>query len=426
MKLIKSRVPNFFIPLASLFAFSLVTIIPSVFFYSTFLLSIIAIMVFFARWHLVDKRLLKFFGFFLLPSLVGIFSYPVSMVLEGDVFDYSQLNVLGRIANLGFLLFFILILHSYIKDSKLDAPFRWYWFGAGLLMLTALWQFADIFLNVVDFPFDTRAHLHSTYGREYDFSGRLTGIAREPSYFVMLAIDFVVLSFLFSCGVKRLIIVGVGLALIILSLSPSGYITFVGAFGGAYIFTQLKFFRFKASFKGLCTALSLLFLLPLALVYFFGSGYFDYFYSRIASPEIWESARAYMSYMPFVWASDSNALSFLFGHGIKSYSIIGTYFNLPSGEPVHVTSNSLYVDTFWESGLFGLILIAAFFVFVFISNFKSKHSKAQVFVAFLVLFDLMLSGLFRADFASFRFFILLYLVYVLIYYDLRNVKGFYV
>lgn len=236
MRLIKSRVPNVFISLASLFAFSVVTIIPSGFFYSVFLFAIVAIMVFFTRWHLVDKKLLKFFGFFLLPSLLGLFSYPVSMVLEGDVFDYNQLNVFGRVANLSFLLFFILLLHSYIKDKGLHAPFRWYWLGAGLLMLTALWQFADIFLGVVDFPFETRAHLHSTGGREYGFSNRLTGIASEPSYFVMFVIDFIILSVLFSYGVRKLIVVGVGLFLMILSLSPSGYITFAGAFGGGLIF----------------------------------------------------------------------------------------------------------------------------------------------------------------------------------------------
>ncbi|HLV69834.1 MAG TPA: hypothetical protein VKY34_03945 [Xanthomarina sp.] len=426
MRLIKSQAPNVFISLACLFAFSVVTIIPSGFFYSVFLFAIVAIMVFFTRWHLVDKKLLKFFGFFLLPSLLGLFSYPVSMVLEGDVFDYNQLNVFGRVANLSFLLFFILLLHTYIKDKGFHTPFRWYWLGAGLLMLTALWQFADVFLNVVDFPFETRAHLHSTGGREYGFYNRLTGIAREPSYFVMFAIDFIVLSVLFSYGVRKLIVVGLGLFLIILSLSPSGYITLAGAFGAAYFFTQIKFSRFKVSFKGLFAVLSFLVLLPVVSVHLFSLGYFDYVYNRVASPEMVESARAYMGYMPFVWAWDSNAMSYLFGHGIKSYSIIGTAFNLPSGEPVHVTSNNLYADTFWESGLFGLILIAAFFVFVFFSILNSKHGKAQVFVAFLVLFDLMLSSLFRADFASFRFFILLYLVYILIHYDLRNAKGFYV
>src|SRR5690554_3576596 len=168
-------------------------------------------------------------------------------------------------------------------------------------------------------------------------------------------------------GVRKLIVVGVGLFLIILSLSPSGYITFAGAFGGACFFTQIKFSRFKVSFKGLFAVLSLSVLLPVVSVHLFSLGYFEYFYNRVAGPGAWESARAYMGYMPFVWAWDSSAMSFLFGHGIKSYSIIGTAFNLPSGEPVHVTSNNLYADTFWESGLFGLILIAAFFVFVFFS-----------------------------------------------------------
>src|SRR5699024_12205558 len=138
---------------------------------------ILSVILLFKSWHLVDRKLFIFLGWFLLPSLIGVFSYPVSMILEGNVFNYYQLKIFGRLANLTLLFVFILLLHSYIKTKDLVTPFRWYWLGTGLLMLTALWQFVDVYLNLLSFPFDTRDHVHSTYGVEYSCSKRLNGIS---------------------------------------------------------------------------------------------------------------------------------------------------------------------------------------------------------------------------------------------------------
>src|SRR5699024_6420485 len=233
------------------------------------------------------------------------------------------------------------------------------------LMFTALCQFAYVYLNLLSFPFDTRAHVHSTYGDEYSFSKRLTGIASEPSYFVMLAIDFIILSALLSGMKKRFILLPFGILLMLLSVSPSGYIAFFMASALAYFFSKLKYAKFKFSAKSLFLIFVVIIILATAVFYIMSTPYFEYIYRRITDPRMLKSARAYMNYMPFVWAWDSNSFSFLFGHGIKSYSIIGTAFNVPDGNPVHVTSNNLYVDTFWEAGLLGLVSIISFFSFVF-------------------------------------------------------------
>src|SRR5699024_8096568 len=246
------------------------------------------------------------------------------------------LKIFGRLANLTLLFVFILLLHSYIKTKDLVTPFRWYWLGTGLLMLTALWQFADVYLNLLSFPFDTRAHVHSTYGDEYSFSKRLTGIVSEPSYFFMLAIDFIILSALLSGMKKRFILLPFGILLMLLSVSPSGYIAFFMASALAYFFSKLKYAKFKFSAKSLFLIFVVIIILATAVFYIMSTPYFAYIYRRITDPRMLKSARAYMNYMPFVWAWDSNSFSFLFGHGIKSYSIIGTAFNVPDGNPVHV------------------------------------------------------------------------------------------
>jgi len=422
----KVNIINFPIAMVSLLAFSIVTIIPNYFFYFFMLSTILMMIAFLTNWHQIDKKLFNYFGLFLLPSLIGCFSYPISMILEGEVFDYSQLNILGRLSNLFLLFVLILFLHTYIKDKNISLPFRWYWIGVGLLMITAIWQFTDVFLHLTNFPFETRSNLHSTYGVEYSFAKRLTGIASEPSYFVMLAIDFIILSFLFTRGLKKKILIAIGLLLVFLSLSPSGYLTLFFTLIGAYIFTKLKHLTFKFKWHSVFIFIMISPIVIMFLFYFLNSAYFDYFYNRIADPRMLDSSRAYMSYMPFCWAWESNPVSFLFGHGIKSYSIIGTAFYLPDGSPVHVTSNNLFVDTFWEAGLLGIIVLLVFFIYVISRAFKIKYSKVQSFSTFFVLFNLVFSSIFRADFASFRFFILLYLVFILIHYDLRSIKGFHV
>jgi O-antigen ligase len=140
---------------------------------------------------------------------------------------------------------------------------------------------------------------------------------------------------------------------------------------------------------------------------------FQYIYSRIFEANLDNSGRFYMVVMPYSWSFDGSVFSFLLGHGVKSYSIIGSHYSFLSGEPIHDTSNNIYTDVFWESGLLGLILLLMFFLFVFSCIFKRKIGKQSSFIAFYFLFELMLSGMFRADYASARFFIILYLIYLM-------------
>jgi len=241
----------------------------------------------------------------------------------------------------------------------------------------------------------------------------------------MFSIDFFALSLLLNVGIKRVFYIFFALFLLIMSLSPSGYIVFALAFAGACLFTFLKFTRANSVVTSNHLLVVLAFVVGLAAVGFalLEYGFIDYIFVRIFDPSVFESPRVYMSYMPFVWMWDSNFFSFLFGHGMKSYSIIGTAFSVPSGEPVHATSNNIYVDVFWESGAVGLALLLAFFSYVLFMILKSGYSKYQVFIALFVLFDLMFSGFFRADFASLRYFILIYLSFILTRYNVFPEEG---
>src|SRR5699024_4291587 len=94
----KPSLLTFFIALTAMLAFTVVTIISNVFFYMSFLGVILSVILLFKSWYLVDRKLFIFLGWFLLPSLIGVFSYPVAMILEGNVFNYYQLKIFGRLA----------------------------------------------------------------------------------------------------------------------------------------------------------------------------------------------------------------------------------------------------------------------------------------------------------------------------------------
>jgi len=372
----------------------------------------------------MDAGLTRYFSLFLSCFFIGVFSYPISMGIESR-FDYLDMGVFGRIVNLTLLFFIFISMYAFHKktgQSYFDKflVIRSYYFGVFIVLLIGVWQLLS-FYSSVPFPFETRSHVHSTYGGGYSFLQRLTSIAREPSFFVMLAVDFIGLSLLFYSGFKKTVMVALGLLMVVFSLAPSGFISLFGAVIGAWFFSGLKYFSGRMAFKKL--VLSALAVVSAVAIFFMNEEIFQYIYSRIfdATPD--NSDRFYMVVMPYLWSLDGSLFSLLFGYGVKSYSIIGSYYILPSGEAVHATSNNIYTDIFWESGLIGLVLLLSFFIFVFVSIFKGKIGRNYSFIAFYFLFDLVLSGFFRADYASARFFIILYLIYLIVNNPHRSSVG---
>lgn len=410
------------IALLGVVAFVQVSMFPVLITYAAILLLIVVSLAAAHASYSLDKRLLVFLFFFISPVLISVFSLPIAFALESDTFDYSRLNVIGRIANIILLFTAILFIHKYVKKRKSFLIFKWYWFGIIILLASAAWHAFSIYTPFIDFPFETRSHLHSANNVELTLGNRVTGFAREPSYFIPFVVDFIALTFLFVRNYTlKIVFIGLSSILLLLALSPSGYILIVGAFLGAYVFSRLKFI---ASIKPSTCMYSFLFCIAISAIFFevSNSDFFKYFYLRVSNLELESSDRLYMNVMPFIWSSESSISSFLFGHGIKSYSIIGTEYFLPRGGPIHVTSNNLFVDIFWEAGIIGLSVLLAFFLFVFLKIMNSNFERGQVFLSLFVLFDLFLSSFFRADFASLRFFIMVYILYLLIYYDYKTFK----
>src|SRR5690606_1310535 len=103
------------------------------------------------------------------------------------------------------------------------------------------------------------------------------------------------------------------------------------------------------SFSGLCKLAALFCFFVFFTFFVLGSNnpFFEYIINRVINVDASSSSRLSMLLGPFEWVKDSSLISFVFGHGLKSFAIVGTNYVLPSGEAVHVTSNNMYVDVFW-------------------------------------------------------------------------------
>src|SRR5690554_8216840 len=101
MNIVFKSIATLFYSLVLLASFTQVTIISNAFYYVFLGLSLLfGIVCLVVSKQYISKRLLLFFGFFLLPSLIAIIGLFAGAFYESDLFDYEKLNPLGRVANL--------------------------------------------------------------------------------------------------------------------------------------------------------------------------------------------------------------------------------------------------------------------------------------------------------------------------------------
>src|SRR5690606_16153596 len=108
---------------------------------------------------------------------------------------------------------------------------------------------------------------------------------------------------------------------------------------------------------------------------------------------------------------EHNPFIFLFGHGLKSFQLLSLKY--PTDIIVE-TSNNLYVDVLFECGVLGLLLLIFFLGALYKRIIKISDNRMKMF-GVLIFFDILISSLFRADYATFRFFFLLLLLNIIIY-----------
>lgn len=367
--------------------------------------------------------LILIFGPFVLGLLVGV---PAAMLASPMGLDYSGYVELatGRLINgLALATFFIgtLTLVATNKRNSEGVNFAhfvtWvYWIATGIFVVVAVWQILHFYLGF-GYPLpETRTHVHGVPLHIRDLvPGRVTGLAKEPSFLVPFVIDFALLSILFARGTRLLILLVVSSCVVLFSFSLGGYLnvwTVVTVGAVLMLFKTIASQKINrksfvaVSILGTATAILLTGLAP----------FLEVVGARIGGALHPESyARSFMVVMPFYWMADGNVLNILFGHGPKSYAMLGEMMLLPSsGQPVHATSNNWFVDSLWEHGVFGFLgAMTLLFILARRTRVFSRGGKERV-VALLFVVHLFTSSLYRGDFFSLRFFVVLLIIVFLI------------
>lgn len=360
---------------------------------------------------------------FLLAFSIGVPAAIGSAPLGLDYTGYPTI-ALGRVVNAFSLsLFFIgtLALIQKARRSSGGPDFGhqvvWvYWVATGVFATAAIWQISHFYLGI-PYPFpETRTHVHGVPAALQGLvPGRLTGLANEPSFLVPFVIDFALLSMLIVRGLRLFLIIAVSIAVVLLSFSAGGYMNLTIISAAWLLLLALRTaFCYRVNVK----AAGAVALIGIAAPFFFltAGPYMELVTARVPGALDPDShSRAFMVLMPFYWLADSPFLNILFGHGPKSYAMIGEAVVLPaSGEPVHVTSNNLFADIVWEHGIVGLSGLGVLFGILALKTRVLFSITRERIVAFLLLVHLFSSSLYRGDFYSLRFLVILLIIVMLI------------
>lgn len=345
-------------------------------------------------------RLLAVFGISLFFSLTINYIYNTNYL-------YFLLNPVGRIFNLFGAFIIILFIDAHQHYNNI---IKWYFYSCLIIVVSAIWHALDLYSNLpLTFPFETRSLVHSS-SLDFSFSARLTGIAQEPSYLASFLLDFWILSLIVFYNKKfwKNLMRGGCLVLILLTYSPSAYISLIIllAFEILYkLFKNNKFYFFVIS--GIFISI-----LPIIFIVLnsFNIESLSYFKERINNAD--KSGRFYILDKAITSIyEDNNIFTLIFGNGLKSFELLQYRFSEISVS----TSNNLYVDVFFEAGLLGLIILLCFYYFVFIKIIKIQLVKYKFFAS-LIFINIIVSGFYRADYATLRYFILFYFIYIFINY----------
>ncbi|WP_445404079.1 O-antigen ligase family protein [Acinetobacter vivianii] len=347
-------------------------------------------------------------GYYIAIIVSTIFGFILVYVLDSSIYALKDVNMYGRIANItlfSLLSLFIVSLSYY--DKKKFSPRKmvlFYAVGCFVLILTGYWQAASLYLGMGSFPFETRSMVHGVGKTDYDIEGRLTGIAAEPSYFVPFVLDFMILSlFVFKRNVVKIIFFTISTLILILSFSPSGYMSAVGSLALALLFVANIRDKKYIYFLSLILSLSALF-----IIFMFDKiGNIGYVLGRLEN--VTEDVRFLTIYEALNVFFNSNILTILFGYGLTNFKFASLHTNYSQLE----TSNNIFADILVELGVVGLFFVLGVFVKLFILIRKSTIPVLQRFVCYALFFDLLITGLVRADYATSRFFIIIALIFLI-------------
>lgn len=341
---------------------------------------------------------------------IGLSSINVILTVirvKGDFFNqYIYSDFFPRLINYSICLLFFLILCQLLKqctERSAKIVLYAYLFGVSILLFVGIWQILSFYFQVPIFNLQTRDFVHSVTLEDSMFlKKRVTSIANEPSYLAPFCIDGFLISFLMPKSIKRGVFQTACLIVLFFSYSGGGFVEIVCLLL-VYIFccvVQRK--RKNILWIVIGTVLFLL------LCLLFWNEIF-----MLAAPVLGRSknlfslrsSRIYMVVMPFKWIFEMEWNNLLFGCGPGSYSYLSLTKTFPWGGSIHSTSNNILTDFYWECGLVGAGLLLSMFYHLWVYVYKQLNAWGMV--PCFLLIHLLLSSMYRADFASLRFWFLL-------------------
>lgn len=349
----------------------------------------------------VDRAFFLIGVFFVFPWVISGSLGLVSTLIGNDSQIVSGINPWGRILNLFLLTCYIISIGSIYPRSGKElgkSLSRAYLWGCIVSLLFAIWQALDFYTSLpISFPFDTRSYVHSKGETGVQLTNRLTGFAAEPSYIAPFLVDGLVLSFfLIKKRIVRVIIVTLFLTVLLMTFSPSAYISLI-AIGLVFLA-----YSFRKNFV-LVIALALVIGASTYIALGVDNDIIRYFLYRVSTYE--ESGRFQGVWNPIEYLfANGGVLNVIFGFGIKSME---GFSNLNYRGFDFSTANNLFTDVLFEGGLVGLCMYVGIFVLLFRTSFSDNDNALPLYLST----GLLVSSLYRSDYASMRFVALICIIY---------------
>ncbi|WLR41502.1 hypothetical protein LC087_11435 [Bacillus carboniphilus] len=369
----------------------------------------------------VNQFILLFVIAITLSALSSIYTAFQIHSVEYTAYIKSSLitRMLYYITFVSLLFFGFNVLKDYSQD-KLMKWIKFYPISLFLLMLIGVWQILYFTTDFIPFiGLDTRSYVHSIQGTSmFDF--RITSFLDEPSYLGPLLIDFLILGFLVFCKKwKYVVFIAIPTTVVLLfSFSVSAYANLLLI--TLFLLIQLlkKIDVININYKKVAIVSGIMLVVLFVFIFIFQDlllGFFSPIIGRFGGLlDINKSSRMYMYVMPAFWLFDHSFLSGLFGYGPGSYDFLSNTKILPySLNNLSVSSNNIFVDFLFETGVVGVGLLIVGLTFLFIYLWKRFTKNIYTFIALTEFVHLMITSLYRSDYSTPRFWVLLLIIFLL-------------
>jgi hypothetical protein len=377
---------------------------------------------------ILKHNYVKIFAITLLVPLAASFVLIPLNVVTPDSFtndpSISLREAITRIINilLNFSIFVLIVVYGIDKYGKSYGRtiLVIYYLALILLMVGGIWQIASKQFGIPFPEMGLRTNFHGVDSEvKENFGFRITSFLAEPSYFAPYIIDFILIGLiLLKSWFVRAVVTLVSASILASTFSMSGIlnISIIGlVLAVAYIHKKRITYL-----SDLYPVLGLTILLTtLAISLWQAIDYLMPYYERFnAFVATGDDKRFYIIARAYDTLTNAPPHAVMFGFGPGSF----TFFKYLA-DPMEGTSNNLYVDIMLEHGFFGLLLILVMFSYLIFKTYRMIGKKFENIFGFLFVVHLAVTSMYRADYASPRFWIVLLIIYTLIKYGDMSAEG---